>query len=103
MNINFVETLLKNSSEKTGSVNGVSNGVLLKRLFNVKEAANYLAISETGIYRFVEWGLLAYRRLLSVPNHKSVSQKERGQIVFELSDLDGFVDRMPERRQGNRR
>jgi len=93
----------KNSSEKTGSVNGVGNGVLLKRLFNVKEAANYLAISETAIYRFVEWGLLAYRRLPSVPNHKSVSQKERGRIVFELNDLDGFIDRMTERRQGNRR
>ena len=64
----------------------------LKRLLNVKEAANYLGVSDSSIYRFVEYGLISHRRLPSVPNKNNPSKRGRGKLVFELNDLDSFVE-----------
>ena len=73
----------------------------LKRLFNVKEASAYLGISAGAIYKYVEWGMIAFRRLPSIPTHKDTSIKTHGRIVFELKDLDNFVEQFSERHGAN--
>ena len=69
----------------------------LKRLFNVKEASYYLGVSQGAIYKYVEWGMIAFRRLPSIPTRKNTSIKSHGRIVFELEDLDNFVDQFSEK------
>ena len=70
----------------------------LKRLFNVKEASHYLGVSAGAVYKYVEWGMITFRRLPSIPTNKNTSVKTHGRIVFELEDLDNFVEQFSEKR-----
>lgn len=78
-----------------------SSGNRLKRLLNVKDAAHYLGISQAAVYKYVEVGMLACRRLTSIPTKKQPKAKSHGRIVFELADLDGFIDDFSERRESH--
>ena len=69
----------------------------LKRLFNVKEASHYLGVSAGAVYKYVEWGMIAFRRLPSIPTRNNISIKTHGRIVFELEDLDNFVEQFSEK------
>ena len=61
-----------------------------KRLLNVKEAANYLGVSESYIYKFIEFGEISYRRLpgLKIEN----KNRQTGKLVFEIKDLNQFIE-----------
>jgi len=69
----------------------------LKRLFNVKEAFNYLKVSAGAVYKYVEWGMITFPRLPSIPTRKDTSITSHGLIVFELDDLDNFVEQVSEK------
>ncbi len=52
-----------------------------KRLLNAKDAANYLSISRAKIYQWVE-------------SRKIKSLKIEGRRLFDIFDLDDFVENM---------
>ena len=63
-----------------------------KRLYSVKEAAYYLGISISTLYKYIEFGIIQYLRLPCVNGKKKYSRESRGKIVFEKVDLDNFID-----------
>ena len=67
------------------------------RLCSVKEASHYLGVSAGAVYKYIEWGMIAFRWLPSIPTHKNTSTKSHGRIVFELEDLDNFVEQFSEK------
>ena len=71
-----------------------SNRNYLKRLLNVREASEYLGISIASVYKFVEFGMISYRRMPSIPRANKNTKKNVGRIVFEIKDLDQFVDEL---------
>lgn len=75
------------------------SGSRLKRLLNVKDAAHYLGISQAAIYKYVEVGMLSCRRLTSIPTKQQPKAKSHGRIVFEVADLDNFIDNFSEKRE----
>jgi hypothetical protein len=85
---------LNNTDNKIKGKNDLHH---LKRLFNVKQASHYLGVSAGAIYKYVEWEMIAFRRLPSIPTHKNTSVKTHGRIVFELEDLDNFVEQFSEK------
>ena len=78
-----------------------SGGSRLKRLLNVKDAAHYLGISPAAVYKYVEFGMLSYRRLLTIPTKEQPRAQPNGRIVFEVGDLDGFINRFSEKRDAH--
>ena len=72
----------------------------LKRLFNVKEASHYLGVSAGAVYKYVEWGMIDFRRLPSIPTRNNISVKAHGRTVFELEDLDNFVEQFSKNHRG---
>ncbi len=54
-----------------------------------------------AIYKYVEWGMIAFRRLPSIPTRENTAIKANGRIVFELKDMDNFVEQSSERHGTN--
>jgi len=77
------------------------DGSRLKRLYTVKDAAQYLGLSQAAVYKYVVVGMLSYRRLTSIPTQKQPKARSHGRIVFEMADLDSFIDNFSERREAN--
>ncbi len=75
------------------------SGGRLKRFYNVQEAADYLGISKAAIYKYVGFGMLSSRRLSSIPTKQQSKVKVHGRIVFEIVDLDNFVEKFSEKRE----
>ncbi len=63
-----------------------------KRLYSVKEAAYYLGVSISALYKYIEFGMIQYLRLPCVNGKNKYSRESRGKIVFEKADLDNFID-----------
>lgn len=76
------------------SIDKKRKGYKLKRLLNVREASEYLGISMAAVYKFVESGMISYRRMPSIPKENKQTIMNVGRIVFEIEDLDRFVDRL---------
>ena len=73
----------------------------LKRFYTVKDAAGYLGISQAAVYKYVEFGMLSYRRLASIPTKGNPKVKSHGRIIFEVADLDCFIDNFSEKRKAH--
>jgi excisionase family DNA binding protein len=73
-------------------MNNTATKISPKRLLNVKEAANYLGVSNSAIYKYIEFGRIAYRRLPGLKNSENIDSKATGKLVFEITDLDKFVE-----------
>ena len=73
----------------------------MKRLYSVSEAANYMAISESALYKYIECDMITYARLPSIPDRKRPPKKGKGKIVFEIEYLDNFIEKYITRKEIN--
>jgi len=73
----------------------------MKRFYNVQEAAHYLGISKAAVYKYVEFGMISYRRLISIPKKEKHKVVPHGRIVFEVTASDCFMDNYSEKREAH--
>ena len=64
--------------------------VINKRLLSVKEAANYLSISRSKLY---QWSTIG----------KILSIRIDGRRLFDVLDLDAFIEKLKEKQIGKNR
>ena len=74
---------------------------MTKRLFNKKQAAEYLGgISLRLLERYIEEGRLATKNTAGPdPDVFARGRRGPGRVVLEKSELDGFADSLPEVRR----
>jgi hypothetical protein len=58
-----------------------------------ENAANYLGVSNSAIYKYVEFGKITYRRLPVLNGVIGSATKIGGKLVFEIDDLDTFIEK----------
>ena len=56
-----------------------------------------MGISAGAIYKYVEWWMVAFRRMASIPTQRNAAIKAHGRIVFELEDPDNFIEQYSEK------